>query len=96
MNSETRAALMCGAKLREVLTDIVEAVQGVPTDGAVGVENPAAATAVIKIRELLRNESLYERVFPLEPFDNEGTRDACRRIFGVWIANEACDKEGVR
>lgn len=98
MNEETKRALRCGAQLRQVVTDIVEKMEFIdlredPRD--IALQRNQLRGALTDIKDLLVANGLYERVYPLDPEDGEKLRDACRRIFGVWISNDVVDrKEG--
>lgn len=97
MNDETRKALTCGAEMRGVVSKIVEHVRlldlgGRPSSDLVA-DNRAAMDALRKIRRELTELGLFDVNFPLEPFEHEQLRDACRRIFGIWIANDVLDRK---
>jgi len=94
MNKETKTALMCAAKLRQVLTDIVEKLEQIEFKHGADFEGPyvTAGAMIEEMKKLLRAESLYERVYPLDPMEGETLEQACRRVVGPWIFNEVMDK----
>ena len=98
MNQETKQAMKCGARIRQVITDIVREIEYLdlrdqPQDSA--LQHAQTLKAVQEIKRLLQINGLCERVYPLEPFENETLRRACTRVFGVWITHEALDgKDG--
>jgi hypothetical protein len=91
MNQETKLALQCGARLRQVVTDILGLIEYVDTKqnhhDAV-LQRERLRQAVDEVKKLLMDNGLFERVYPLEPFDNEQFRQACVRTFGNWITYE--------
>ena len=96
MQQETKLALRCGANLRQVVTDILEKIEYVDTAGKhydVTMQRERLCQAVEEIKQLLVDKGLFERVYPLEPFEHETVRQACVRTFGRWIVGETIDIE---
>jgi hypothetical protein len=96
MNEETKRALRCGAQLRQVVTDIVEKMEFVDLRDQtldIALQKTQLRKALVGIKGLLVANGLYERVYPLDPEDDEKLRDACRRIFGIWISNDVLDRK---
>jgi hypothetical protein len=96
MNRESKLALQCGAKLRQIITDIVDKIEfaDVTTDAedyAPGLRRLQLESSLRAIRELLEANGLYERVYPMDPEDGEPLRNACQRIFGIWITSDVFD-----
>lgn len=97
MNKETQLALICGARARQVLTEVVEMLADVselPQMHDINCSNDTERIIEIlaQIKKKLLAEGLADRVYPLNPFDGEDLRSSCRRIFGLWITNDVFGK----
>ena len=96
MNNETKTALRCAAKLRQVLTDVVEQLERADISLRSSPEGReiSSMSAIDSIKTMLKTEGLYERIYPLDPQEGEPFATACRRIFGPWVTHDVLGMKG--